>query len=176
MERNFGRLGGLFMDARKLLLVAAVGSGLLGSGCTPKKIPGTDINDTDDTRAILDVIEAYRHAYEKKDSATIVALLDESFRDDGGSANTEDDLEYRNAGKILASLFARVEDVRLDVSVRKIEFDQDNMKARAVYTWQSNFRLPSLTSRPQSEGEIKQMTFKRPDRKKKSAWRITSGI
>jgi hypothetical protein len=167
----------MFMDARRLLMVSlAVGVGLGATGCTPKKIPGTDINDNDDTRAILDVIEAYRRAYEKKDSQTIVALLDESFRDDGGSSTIADDIEYKTANAKLDTLFNAAEDIRLDVSVRKIEFDDKMQKARAVYTWSSTFRLPTLTTRPQNESEIKQMTFKRPDAKKKTAWRITSGI
>ena len=60
-------LGELFMNARKIACLAlAVGV----VGCAPKKIPGTDINDNDDTRAILDLIEAYRRAYEKEDAQT----------------------------------------------------------------------------------------------------------
>lgn len=161
------------MDARKLLLLS-LAMGVVG--CAPKKIPGTDINDNDDTRAILDVIESYRRAYEKKDAQTIVALLDENFREDGGSGNPDDDFEYKNAGARLETLFGHASDIKLDVSVRKIEFDDKMVKARAVYTWSSTFKLPSLTTRPQAESEIKQMTFRRPDNKKKTAWRITSGI
>jgi hypothetical protein len=173
MERDLGPLGELFMNARKLM-VMIVAAGAVG--CAPKKIPGTDINDNDDTRALLDVIESYRRAYEKKDTQTIVALLDEAFREDGGSSNVDDDFDYRSAASKLQTIFNHAEDIRLDVSVRKIEFDDKMVKARAVYTWTSTFRLPSLTSRPQNESEIKQMTFRRPDNRKKTAWRITSGI
>ncbi len=162
------------MNLRKLFVVGVVA--VAAAGCTPKKIPGTDINDNDDTRAILDVIEAYRRAYEKKDTQTIVALLDEGFREDGGSSTPDDDFEFKTAAPKLASIFERVEDVRLDVSVRKIEFDDKMVKARAVYTWSSTFKLPTLSTRPQAESEIKQMTFRRPDNRKKTAWRITSGI
>ena len=161
------------MNLRKLLVVAV---GIAAVGCAPKKIPGTDINDNDDTRAILDLIESYRRAFEKKDAQTIVALLDEGFREDGGSSTPDDDIEFKNAGPKLATIFNTAEDIRLEMSVRKIEFDDKMVKARAVYTWNSTFKLPSLTNRPQSESEIKQMTFRRPDNRKKTAWRITSGI
>jgi hypothetical protein len=165
------------MDTRAVLMASVAVLTLAGgSGCTPKKIPGTDINDTDDTRAILDVIESYRRAYEKEDAHSIVALLDEAFREDGGSSNPDDDFVYQNAGAKLEGLFAQTADIRLDVSVRKIEFDDKMVKARAVYTWSSTFKLPGLTQKPQSESEIKQMTFRRPDNRKKTAWRITSGI
>jgi hypothetical protein len=174
MERDFGQLGELFMDLRKLVVLSVVG--VAAVGCAPKKIPGTDINDNDDTRAILDVIESYRRAFEKKDTKTIVALLDEGFREDGGSSTPDDDIEYKDAGAKLQGLFNQAEDMRLDLSVRKIEFDDKMVKARAVYSWNSSFKLPSLSSRPQAESEIKMMTFRWPDNRKKTAWRITSGI
>jgi hypothetical protein len=173
MERDFTRLGELFMNLRNLVVLAV---GVAAVGCAPKKIPGTDINDNDDTRAILDVIESYRRAYEKKDTQTIVALLDEAFREDGGTGTPDDDFEFRNAGPKLQTIFNAVDDIRLDVNVRKIEFDDKMVKARVVYMWNTTFRLPTLTTRPQAESEIKQMTFRRPDNKKKTAWRITSGI
>jgi hypothetical protein len=161
------------MIARKIaVLTLAVGA----VGCAPKKIPGTDINDNDDTRAILDVIESYRRASEREVARTIFALLDENFREDGGSSNVDDDFDYRNAAPKLESVFSQAEDLRLEMSVRKIEFDDKMVRARAVYTWNSTFRLPSLTTRPQNESEIKQMNFRRADNRKKTAWRITSGL
>src|SRR5688572_20710528 len=156
MRRDLGRFGGSLMDTRAVLLaslaVLALGG---GAGCAPKKIPGTDINDSDDTRAILDVIERFRRAYETKDAQSIAALLDENVREDGGRSNPDDDFIYTNAGSKLEGLFSQTADMRLDVSVRKIEFDDKMVKARAVYTWNSTFKLPSLTPRPQSESEIK---------------------
>lgn len=158
------------------LRIAFVVVAAVSMGCTPKKIPGTDINDNDDTRSILDVIESYRRAVEKKDAQTIVALLDPAFRDDGGTSNADDDLEYATANAEISKRLAAADDIRLELNVRKIEFDQDMVKARAVYTWVSSFKIPALTSRPQSESEIKQMVFRRADKKKKGAWKIVSGI
>jgi hypothetical protein len=143
------------------------------AGCAHQKIAGTEIDDTDDTRAILNVIETYRQAVEKRDAQTIVALAHESFRDDGGSANPDDDLTYQDLGSKLPVRMSRLDDIRLEVSVRKIEFDEEASIARATYTYTTSFKLPNLTPKAQSEGEIKQMTFKRADKK---AWKITSGI
>ncbi|MBX7113360.1 MAG: DUF4440 domain-containing protein [Myxococcaceae bacterium] len=155
---------------RILTVVAAVA---LASSCAHRKIPGTEIDDTDDTRAILAVMETYRQAVEKRDAHTLVSLAHDTFRDDGGSANPEDDLNYSDLTTKLPERLAKLEDIRLEVSVRKIEFDEEAQVAHATYTYTATFKLPNLTQKAQSEGEIKQMSFKKVD---KHNWKITSGI
>ena len=49
----------------KRLLISA--SLALLAACGARRIPGTDIDDTDDTRAILQVMEKYRSAVEARD-------------------------------------------------------------------------------------------------------------
>lgn len=149
-----------------LLLVVA-------TGCAPRKIPGTDLDDTDDTRAVLDVLQKYRSAVEKKDTDTIVKLADETFRDDGGSANPDDDLDYASLGPKLTARLAKIANVKLDVTVRRIEFDDDQKMARVTYSYQISFNIPEYTQRTQSENDIKQMILKRVG---EQDWKITSGI
>jgi hypothetical protein len=157
---------------RLSLLTAVVAVALVAPGCTPKKLPGTEIDDTSDTRAVIDVVNAYRQAVEKRNSDAIIALADPSFRDDGGSANPEDDLDYKSLFTLLPARLEKIRDVRLDVTVRKIEFDEDALKARVTYSYQLSFKMPDYTNRAQTEGDIKQMTLKRVE----SGWKITSGI
>lgn len=142
-------------------------------GCGPRKIPGTDIDDTSETRAVLDVLQAYRRAVEKRDARAIVALTDESFRDDGGSATPDDDLDYRTLGAQLGDRFTKVADVRLDVTVRRVEFDDDAGRARVTYSYSMSFKMPDFSARTQSETDIKQMWLKRVGEQQ---WKITSGI
>ncbi len=145
----------------------------LATGCAARKIPGTEIDDTDDTRAILDVMEKYRTAVEQKDAQTIVNLAHETFRDDGGSANPEDDLNYQDLYSKLPARMRKLDDVRLEMNVRKVEFTEDHGNARATYTYTTTFKLPGLTPKTQSETEIKQMILKRVDKK---TWKIVSGV
>lgn len=143
------------------------------SGCLSKKIPGTEIEDTSETRAVLDVVSKYRLAFEKRDAQAIIDLTDETFRDDGGSANPEDDLDYKTLFTALPGRFQRIQDVKLDVTVRRVEFDDDRNAARVTYSYQLSFRMPEYTSRTQGDTDIKQMTLKRVGEKD---WKITSGI
>lgn len=147
---------------------------VLAASCAARKIPGTDIDDTSDTRAVIDLVDKYRLAVEEKNSQAIVGMVDETFRDDGGTSSPDDDLDYRRLKDSLTQRFSRMDDVKLDMSVRKVEFDEAADNARVTYTYTVSFKLPGLTSRTQSETDIKQMLLKRGD--KQSAWRIVSGI
>jgi len=157
------------MFVRGSLLVVA----LLAVACTPKKIPGTDLDDTDDTRAILDVMEKYRLALEKRDAQAIVSLADESFKDDGGSANPDDDYNYQDLYTKLPDTLKRLGDIRLEFNVRKIELSEDTSSARATFTYTQSYLMPGLQAKKQTDTEIKQMILKKVD---KNVWKIVSGV
>ncbi len=143
------------------------------TACTPKKIPGTDLDDTSDTRSVIDVMQKYRAAVEQKNTAALVSMADESFRDDGGSSSPDDDLDYATLASKLNARMAKVSDLKLDVTVRRIEFDTDNKVARVTYSYQLSFKMPEYSTRAQSENDIKQMLMKRVGDQE---WKITSGI
>ncbi len=156
---------------RKLPIAAAFA--FLATGCATHKIPGTEIDDTEDTRAILSIIDAYRKAVEAKNAQTIIDLADESFKDDGGSSSPDDDHDYKSLYTKLPSEFQKVDDLRLDINVRKIEINKELDIATATYTYTVSFRMPQYTSSAKSEADIKQMRFRRL---KDHTWKITSGI
>ena len=58
------------------------------------------------------------------------------------------------------------------MTVKRIEFDDDQRLARVTYSYQLSFKMPDYTSRAVTETDIKQMTLKRVDK----SWKITSGI
>ncbi len=156
---------------RNLIAVLAVLA--LSTGCAAKKIPGTEVDDTDDTRAILAVMDAYRHAYERRDAQGIYELADPTFKDDGGSADPGDDLEYSTLTTRLPEKFKHVDELKLEINVRKIEFEKDPVFARSTYNYTLSFKMPQHNNKTQSEGDIKQMHFKRVGDKQ---WKIVSGI
>src|SRR4051812_18028107 len=103
------------MKVTRVLTVLLVGA-LLG-GCTVRKIPGTEIDDTDDTRALLDVIETYRKAVETRNAQAILDLADETFHDDGGSASPDDDLDYKTLFTVLPARLSKFDDIKLELAV-----------------------------------------------------------
>ncbi len=140
--------------------------------CGARRIPGTDIEDNDDTRAILQIMEQYRSAIEARDAQGVLRLVSVSFKDDGGTSRPEDRMDYADLQKKLPVELAKLDDVKLDINVRKIEIQSGTNTASAVYTYNLTFRMPRLNNKPQSESEIKKMWFKRDG----GLWKIASGI
>lgn len=139
-------------------------------GCAAHRIAGTDIEDSSENRAILGVLERYRKAIEDRDAAALTQLLAPDFRDNSGTADPSDDLTPETVRTRLPERWAKLENVSVEISVRKINVQGD--QADAIYYYTSRFRMPKLTSKPQSEGDIKQMSFRRIE----DQWKIVSGI
>ena len=148
----------------------ALGCILALVGCAPKPIPGTTIDDTADNRAILQTLERYRATVENRDASGLLALVSHSFRDTGGTSNPEDDLTYATLQQNLPERLARIQDVHADLDIRAIAVDKDS--ANAIFYYNLRFRIPSLTTRPQNESDLKQMKL----HKEAGQWKIISGI
>ena len=154
------------MTFRALLVVPL----LLAAACAPRRIPGTELPDNEDTRAILSIMERYRTSLEARDAKAIQALVSEDFREDGGTESPDDDLTYANLPAHLSNLFQRLDNPRVELSVRRVDIEDET--ATSIYFWNASWRMPSLTSRPQSDSELEQMQLK----KIKGEWKIVSGI
>jgi len=152
----------------RLLLASAV---LLLAACTPRNIPGTQIPDTEDSRAILKVMEQYRQALEARDAKTLQQLVSKSFRDNAGTEDPEDDLTYDNLPQALPALFSRLESPRVDLDVRRVDVRKNGV-ATVIYYWNASWRVPGLLDRPQRESELEQMVLQRED----GQWRIVTGF
>jgi uncharacterized protein (TIGR02246 family) len=141
------------------------------AACAPKRIPGTELADTSDTRAILQVMEQYRAALEARDAAAIQALVTKDFREDAGTpSEPEDDLTAANLAPYLEGLFKQLQSPKVELDVRRVQVSKD--VAAAIYYWKANWRMPGLSSKPQRESELEQMVFRRED----GQWKILSGI
>jgi hypothetical protein len=154
------------MNARLLLACAT----LLLAACAPRNIPGTQIADTEDTRAILNVMERYRSGIEARDAKAIQQLVSKSFRDNAGTEDPQDDLTYDNLPQALPTLFSRLDAPRVDLDIRQVNVK--NGAATVIYYWNASFRVPSLLDTPQRDSELEQMILQKED----GQWRIVSGI
>ncbi|HEX8438157.1 nuclear transport factor 2 family protein [Archangium sp.] len=154
------------MNARLLLACAT----LLLAACTPRNIPGTQIPDTEDSRAILNVMERYRSAIEARDAKALQQLISKSFRDNAGTEDPQDDLTYKNLPQALPSLFSRLESPRVELDIRQVNVKKG--AATVIYYWNASFRAPTLLEAPQRDSELEQMILQKED----GEWRIVSGI
>jgi hypothetical protein len=154
------------MTFRALLFIPL----LLTAACASKRIPGTELEDTDDTRAVLAVMERYRSALEAKDAKAIQGLVSKDFREDGGTETPDDDLSYANLGEHLANVFQALDNPKVELNIRRVDI-QDEV-ATAIYYFSISWKMPRLTNRGQSDSDLEQMVLQKID----GQWKIVSGI
>ena len=148
---------------RALLFLIVVAA----AGCGPHRIPGTDLEDTGDTRAIIDTIARYNSALEARDANAILALVDPEFRDNAGTLSPEDDIDIERLRTVLPKRLAKLQDVAVRIEIKTIDVKGD--RAQAVYTWVSQFKL---NGKAMTESDIKRMDLRRTA----EGWKIVSGI
>jgi len=136
-------------------------------GCGPHHIPGTNLEDTGDTRAIIETIARFNSSLEARDANGILALVDPSFRDNAGTLAPEDDIDIQKLRTVMPQRLAKLQDVAVRIEIKTIDVKGD--RAFVVYTWVSQFKLAGKTL---TESDIKRMELKRGA----DGWKILSGI
>ena len=110
-----------------------VAAALAVAGCSQTRlIPNTKIEDTVTNREVLKVVEAYRRAMEHRDAAKILTLAHPSYRDESGTPEPVDDIDYGGLRKLLSSRFKLVQRIRYRIDYQSLE-----IRGREVHvdTW-----------------------------------------
>ena len=157
------------MTLRPAPLLAA-GLALLAA-CAPRLLPGTDIRDTPENRAVYDVVRAYQQALERRDAPAILALVAPDYFDNAGTPDPSDDIDRARLEKTLPADLAKLEGVRLDVTMRNIQVQGDNAIAEVFYETYYRVETPAGPV-PRRDSDVHQIHL----RKIEGAWKITSGL
>ncbi len=144
---------------------------LLAGACTPRLLPGTQIEETRQTRPIYDVVKGYAEAMQKKDAAAVLALVAPDYFDTAGTPGPEDDIDRAALEKALAADLARVDSLKLDLGIKKITVKDDEASAEIYYDGYFRVVTPGGPV-PKRESDLHRMTFKRIG----GAWKIASGL
>ncbi len=142
----------------------------LALACGPRNLPGTDIKDTPETRAIANLLEAYRQAVEKRDTQAIMAMATPDYFDNSGTLDPADDVDRVGLEKRLDEL-KQVSDLRLALALRGIEVKRN--EARAEVTFDQFYRVQTPNGPvARHDSDIHRMTFKKVGGK----WLFASGL
>ncbi len=105
----------------RALLVASLASLALSACAKPAgRIPGTRIPDDAVNRAVLERIEEYRMAVERRDAEALVLMADASYWEDRGTADATDDYGIDKLRWVLAGRFQLATEVRYSVRYDKM--------------------------------------------------------
>jgi hypothetical protein len=156
------------MTTRQVLLVVA---GLATLACSPRRIPGTQIEATDDNRAVWDVVQAYRQAMEQRDAPAVLALVAPTYFDTGGTPDPADDLDRGRLEASLTEHLSRAEAIRLEITLRKIEVENDRAEAELFYDSYYRVKTPTVEV-PRHDSDIHRMKLQKIE----GAWKIVAGL
>jgi hypothetical protein len=153
----------------RLLTAAALALSLVA--CGAKRIPGTDIRDTRDTRAIVALIDEYRTAAERRDAQTVLSLVSQRYFDDAGTADPADDQDYAQLVRRLPDDYAKLASVRLGIGVKAIDVKDDRATADVFFDGHWRIATPTGEVAKQSS-DVNRMDFVRES----GSWKIASGL
>ena len=93
----------------------------LAAGCATT-IPNTTVEDTADNRSVVAFMEQYRKAMEERNVRRLLELASPHYLDDNGTPGGADDVDYETLRENLTLWAQRVDDVRYDISYRRISY------------------------------------------------------
>lgn len=165
------RLRATVAHMKTLRLTVLAAGAALALACAPSYLPGTEIKDTAETRAIATLLETYRQAVEKRDVEAILALTTPDYFDNAGTVEPADDVNREMLATRLEEL-QKVSDVRLRLAVRGIEVEKRD-EARAEVTFDQYYRVQTANGLvARHDNDIHRMTMKKVDGK----WLFTGGL
>lgn len=145
----------------------------LAAACAPRMLPGTDVPENRETRAIYDLIGRWVKAMNERDAAGVLALAAPDYFDDGGTPDPADDLDRGRLEASLAEDLARVEGSKLAVTIRRIDVEDGAAAATAELYYDSYYRVQTPAGPvPRRDSDV----YKLKLRKVEAAWKIAGGL
>jgi len=141
------------------------------AGCGPGYIKGTKIPNTEDNRAIIDLLTRYQRAMEDKDISGILSLASPTYHEGLGTVGGEDDYGYDRLGARLGDRFSKIKSIRYVVTVDRIEVT--GSRASVFYTYELRFQYEvDGTERWSTETSDHRMMLENGD----GGWRVVAGL
>ena len=156
------------MNVRTALVAAAVA---LSTACAARLIPGTEIRDTSENRAVYDVVMKYREALEKRDVPGILALVSPVYYDTAGTPDPADDLDRPRLEASLNQDLAKADSVKVEFTVRRIVVTGDEAQVEIFYDTYYRVKTPT-TVVPRRDSDVERLRLKKVDGK----WLFISGL
>lgn len=97
---------------RLLVLALGIGFGLAGCAAKASYIPGTRVDSSAENQALIDRVEDYRMAVERKDATALVLMASKRYWEDAGTQSGSDDYGYQGLQEILTGRFQQVDAIR----------------------------------------------------------------
>ncbi|MBI4512358.1 MAG: hypothetical protein HY698_22190 [Deltaproteobacteria bacterium] len=93
---------------------------LWGCGAPAQYIPGTRVPESEENRNIVETVEQYRLAVERRDAPALLAMASKNYWEDGGTPTGADDYGYEGLKDVLSTRFQHAESIRYSMRYMNI--------------------------------------------------------
>jgi hypothetical protein len=136
-----------------------------------RNIPGTDIREDADNRAIIGMVDAYRKAFDSRNVDGVMALVSPLYYDDAGTVSADDDVDYKALPQVLKDTFSRISQVRIEFGITAISIVGD--KANVDLFYDAKYRVATpRTEIPKRDTDVQRLVFQRDG----PGWKIITGL
>ena len=105
------------------------------TACGTTHIPNTRVEDTRENREIVEFVEKYRVAVEKRDAGALLRMASKDYFDDMGTPKGDDDIDYEGLRAELQRVQDEVLAARYQISYRGLHYtQQDRVLVDLLYT------------------------------------------
>lgn len=115
-------------------------------GCAHGLIEGTQVPDTEDNRAVLEVLKTYQSAMQDRDPQKVIDLVAADYFEDMGTIDTDDDYGYQHlVEQVIPQSLKVAEEMHLNFEIHAIEVDGDSAYADVRYKARTKLNFSSGT-------------------------------
>jgi hypothetical protein len=143
----------------------------LSPAARARNIPNTEIRDTPDNRAVIAVVDAYRKAFDSRNTDAVMALVSPAYYDDAGTVDPSDDVDYKALPGVLRDTFTRISQVRIEFGITDIVVNGNKAQADLFYDAKYRVTTPRVEI-PKRDTDIQRLLLERDGQ----TWKIISGL
>ncbi len=162
---------------RLLFFVTAILTVMTVIGCKPDLLPGTNIEDTSENRAVIEFVEEYRKAVESRSSEAVLKLVADDYFEDRGTATDTDDYGIEKLRSDLETHFQVADVVQLRVEVQHVKYDPENDLVHVYYRYlqRAHLDLPA-GSKWVTDSDINRLVLRQTGMSPTDGMLIVSGL
>ena len=153
------------MRIAPLLALAAL------AACSHNTIPGTNVRDDPQNRAVLQVLANYKEAMEARDANALISLAAPGYFDKGDPARPGDAHDLEGLRKSVPRDFKGVRALKLDIDIRNLKIEGDRAQVDFFGVMRYAVAVPN-GEKWFTESDDQRMKFVRIG----DEWKISSGM
>lgn len=139
--------------------------------CSHATLPGTNVRDTPENRAVVDVFSRYLNAMNARDATALYALAAPSYYDPGDPSHSLAPTDYASLQKKLQTDFSKVTGLKLEATIKDVQVKDD--EAHVDFFQVLRYAVAAPTGEKwKSDSDDARMRFVKVN----GEWKIASGL